>query len=124
MRILNTSADCELLTLRSEYLWTLGFDVESALANAEVLDVVGNGGSVELAVLCYTLSRDQKVSMMEIIRKSFPSTQILELYLAEAPVTSDAIEASGFRCMMKSLAACVAEPPLGSTLTTVPVARC
>jgi hypothetical protein len=114
MRILNTSADRELLLVRSEYLWTLGFDVENAIANARWHDAVKRSGAVDLAVLCYTLSRCQKVSFIEMIRGNFPSTQIIELYLADAPVTAEAIEASGFRHMMKVLAPYVGESSFAS----------
>lgn len=114
MRILNTSADRELLLVRSEYLWTLGFEVENAFANARLHEVVRETGAVDLAVLCYTLSRHQKVSLLELIRGNFPSTQVVELYLADAPVTAEAIEASGFRHMMRVLANCVGQSGLAS----------
>ena len=109
MKILNTSADRELLLVRSEYLWTLGFDVENAFANARLQDVVSRTGAVDLAVLCYTLTRRQKISLLERIRRNFPSTQIVELYLADAPVTAEAIEASAFRHIMKVVAAYVGD---------------
>ena len=121
MRILNTSADRELLLVRSEYLWTLGFDVESAFANARLHDAVKEAGAVDLAVLCYTLSSCQKISLIEMIRGSFPCTQIIELYLADAPVTADAIEASAFRHMMKVLAPYVGELPFASAHAMRPV---
>lgn len=109
MRILNTSADRELLLVRSEYLWTLGFDIENAFANARLLDVVKRAGAVDIAVLCYTLTRRQKISLVDTIHRDCPSTQVVELYLADAPVTSEAIEASSFRHMVKVLAACIGD---------------
>jgi hypothetical protein len=120
MRILNTSGDRELLLVRSEYLWTLGFDVENAFANARLHDTVKEAGAVDLAVLCYSLSSRQKLSLIEMIRRNFPSTQIMELYLADAPVSADAIEASAFRPMMKVLAAYISQSPFASARTIRP----
>lgn len=114
MRILNTSADRELLLVRSEYLWTLGFEVENAFANARLHEAVKQAGAVDLAVLCYTLSRQQKASLLKTIRENHPSTQVVELYRADDPVTEEAIDASGFRHMMKVLANCVGESGLAS----------
>ena len=120
MRILNTSGDCELLTLRSQYLWALGFEVQCYLIGEKLRDITKNAEPFELVILCYTLRREQKIALIESIRGKFPSTQILELYLADAPVTVNAIEASSFRRMMRSLVA----PQKEDEFVLAGVARC
>ncbi len=105
MRVLNTSGDCELLSIRSGYLWLLGFGVTSVLITPDSPSLSGRE-SFDLAVLCYTLSREQKLSLCKIIRQNSPSARIIELYLTASPATANSVEASGFRRMMKVLAAC------------------
>jgi hypothetical protein len=116
MKILNTSGNCELLSIRSEYLWALGFEVSGVLAPMGFDELISRNEAFDFAVLCYTLSREQKLLVREVIRTNCPSTQIIELYLSEAPVTPCAIDASEFRFMMRSLAAHVGGPGLSHAL--------
>lgn len=110
MRILNTCGDCELMTVRSEYLWALGFEVESVLVSTQS-NGIGGQGEFDLVLLCHTLSRCDKLWLMEEIRKHYPSAAILELYLTGEPTSAFAIEASRFPQMMRSLTTPLGQQP-------------
>lgn len=87
MQILNTSNDRILLSVRSEYLCALDFHVAEVQKIADLDAVVRASKRFDFAILCYTLTRDQKLRFCQQISSLFPHTQIIELYLNAAPVT-------------------------------------
>ncbi len=87
MQILNTSNDRILLSVRSEYLCALDFHVAEVQKISDLDAVVRASKKFDFAILCYTLTRDQKLRFCQRISTLFPDTEVIELYLNAAPVT-------------------------------------
>jgi hypothetical protein len=89
MNVLNISTDPDLLVVSIAYLSALGFEVVGVHDLAGVRELIDAGKHIDLLILCHTLNDSQKRSICELVTERIPLAQVLELYMAELPVTEE-----------------------------------
>jgi len=87
MNLLHISADAVLAQARRRYLRALGFGVSDVQGMASILAVFNYEREFDAVILCHTLSASEKLKIAEIVCANWAVPLILELYLAEPPVT-------------------------------------
>ena len=88
MRLLNISASLPLLHLRGALLAALGFEVANVLGIFTGIGALRFGRKCDATILCHTLSNTDKLRFEAVIQDIEPRASLIELYLAEMPVTS------------------------------------
>lgn len=87
MNLLHISANAGLAEARRRYLRALGFAVSDVQGVAGILAVFNYEKEFDAVILCHTLSASEKLKISEIVSANWAVPLILELYLAEPPVT-------------------------------------
>ena len=89
MRVLNIGSEVQLLHLRGAFLKALGFAVVSVHEVPPALHELQFAvRPYDVAVLCHTLSKANKLLLDSAIQDIASKPIIVELYLATSPVTS------------------------------------
>lgn len=80
--------------MRGLFLDALGFQVVNVRNAYGACHVLHSGAEIDVAILCHTLRLAEKLAFESYVRISRPNVQLVELYLAESPVTGGlAVEA-------------------------------
>jgi hypothetical protein len=106
MKILNIASHGELRLVRCLYLKALGFEVVDAQDAHDACRTLHSDFNCDLAILCYTLSEADKLAFEAYLRISGLAVRLVELHLADLPVTSGiAVDAfTQFHTLMMSWA--------------------
>ena len=87
MNLLHISEDAGLAQARRRYMKALGFAVSDVQGVAGILAVFNYKKEFDAVILSHTLSASEKLKISEIVSANWAVPLILELYLAEPPVT-------------------------------------
>jgi len=87
MKILHISEESSLLLLRGRYLKSLGYEVVGTREVGTAFAMLRSGERFDALLLCHTLSEAVKLGIAGRARRGWGRPLIVELYLAETPVT-------------------------------------